>query len=443
VMKPTGATGLWFGQVDKLNTTLWAQFKGVNPNEQPVEINVRQTVFYPAKTNVNYITVRRFTLAQAATPWAPPTAEQMGLIGTHWSKGWIIEHNVIRYSTCCGVALGKYGDEWDNRSESAEGYVATIRRALTNGWNRDTVGHHIVRNNDISHCEQTGVVGSLGAVFSTIAGNTIHDIHVRRLFTGAEMAGIKLHGAIDVTIRNNNIYDTVLGLWLDWMAQGTRVSANFFHDNGQDLFFEVDHGPLLVDNNLFLSANSLHSRSQGVAYAHNLFAGTLFINRFDGRQTPFLKPHSTELAGLHDNPRGDDRYYNNIFARADLSQYDDAPLPVFMGGNVFLHGSKPCKVETNALVLPEFDPALKLTNKFDGYYLNARFDQKWIDQRTRKEVDTKMLGTASIPRERFESAGGSQIRLDTDYFKLPRDFSNPAPGPFESYGQSETEVKVW
>ena len=54
----------------------------------------------------------------------------MGLIGTHWSKGWIIENNDISYSKCSGVALGKYGDEWDNRAESAEGYVGTINRAL-------------------------------------------------------------------------------------------------------------------------------------------------------------------------------------------------------------------------------------------------------------------------------------------------------------------------
>jgi len=42
--------------------------------------------------------------------WAPPTAQQIGLIGTHWSKGWIIENNTIRYSVCTGVTLGKYGD---------------------------------------------------------------------------------------------------------------------------------------------------------------------------------------------------------------------------------------------------------------------------------------------------------------------------------------------
>ena len=66
---------------------------------------MRQTVFYPEKTGINYITVRGFTLEDAATPWAPPTAEQIGLIGTHWSKGWIIENNVIRYSICSGIAL--------------------------------------------------------------------------------------------------------------------------------------------------------------------------------------------------------------------------------------------------------------------------------------------------------------------------------------------------
>ena len=182
VFKPTGETPLWFGKVGADNTTIWAQFKGVNPNAQLVEINVRQSVFYPDQPGCNFITVRGFTLRDAATPWSPPTAEQIGLIGTHWSKGWIIESNVISHSICSGVALGKYGDEFDNTSaNSADGYVKTIERAhaFTIPWTRENIGHHIVRNNTISHCEQTGIVGSMGAAFSTITRNTIHDIHVR------------------------------------------------------------------------------------------------------------------------------------------------------------------------------------------------------------------------------------------------------------------------
>ena len=252
VLKPVTTAPLWFGRVGKESTTIWAQFKGGNPNEQIVEINVRQTVFYPKTPGINFLTVRGFIMRHAATPWAPPTAEQVGLIGTHWSKGWIIESNVISHSACSGIALGKYGDEWDNKSaSSSEGYVKTIERALKNGWNKATIGHHLVRNNIISHCEQAGIVGSLGAAFSVVTGNTIHDIHVRRLFSGCEMAGIKFHGAIDVEISRNHIYRTCLGLWLDWMAQGTHVSGNLFHDNDLDLFVEVNHGPFLVDNNLF------------------------------------------------------------------------------------------------------------------------------------------------------------------------------------------------
>src|SRR4030065_402498 len=65
---------------------------------------------------------------------APPTAEQVGLVGTHWSKGWIIEGNIISHSICSGIALGKYGDEFDNASrDTAEGYVKTSERALKHG----------------------------------------------------------------------------------------------------------------------------------------------------------------------------------------------------------------------------------------------------------------------------------------------------------------------
>jgi alpha-L-arabinofuranosidase len=435
---------LWFAQVDATDTKIFAQFAGVNPNEQLVEINMRRTVFYPDKPGRNYITVRGFTMRHAATPWAPPTAEQIGLIGTHWSKGWIIENNTISHSICSGIALGKHGDQFDNTSaNSAEGYVKTIERGLANGWNKETIGHHVVRNNVISHCEQTGIVGSLGGVFSEITGNTIHDIHVRRLFTGAEMAGIKLHAAIDVTIRGNHIYNTCLGLWLDWMAQGTRVSGNLFHNNGQDLFVEVHHGPFVVDNNIFLSPSTLHDRSQGGAYVHNLVAGSIYMCPYDERQTPYHKAHSTELGGMHDNPCGDDRYYNNLFVqKADLTQYNETRMPVWMDGNVFLQGAKPCQQEKDPIVAPAFDPAVKLVEKSDGLYLELKFDHAWIDAHERSLVTTALLGKAAIPGVSYENPDGSPLAIDRDYFGQQRSQTNPTPGPFENPGTGSISVKV-
>jgi len=445
LFKPHGADT--DDEPDSDTTTIWAQFKGVDPNESGVEINVRQSIFYPQEEGRNYITVRGFTLEHAATPWAPPTAEQIGLIGTHWSKGWIIENNTIRYSTCVGITLGKHGDEFDNTSaNSAEGYVKTIERGLARGWSKENIGHHIVRNNHISHCEQAGIVGSLGPVFCTVTGNVIHDCHIRRLFTGAEMAGIKFHAAIDTLIADNHIYRTCRGIWLDWMTQGTRVTRNLLHDNGpsEDLFLEVNHGPFLVDNNICLSPVSLLINSQGGAYVHNLMVGAVRVIHHERRKTPYQVPHGTAVAGLPGNPSGDDRYYNNLMAgRVNLAAYDPAKLPVFMKGNVFVNGAKPCRSESDPVLEPDFDPGLKLVKKGDAYYLEATLATRWAAAQKRSLVTTELLGKPKLTDLPYEKPDGSPYRLDNDYFGNKRSAASPFPGPFEWSRDGKQTLKVW
>lgn len=442
------ASPLWFAKVEGDSTTIWAQFKGVDPNKELVEINARQTVFYPDKPGRNFITVRGFTMEHAATPWAPPTAEQPGLIGTHWSKGWIIESNIVRYSKCSGIALGKHGDQFDNTSaNSAEGYVKTIERAhaFTIPWTKENVGGHIVRNNHISHCEQTGIVGSMGCAFSTVTGNVIHDIYRHKLFTGAEMGGIKFHASIDVVISGNHIYRSgTFGIWLDWMAQGTQVSGNLLHDNGgQDLFMEVDHGPYVIANNIILSQQAHLANSRGGAYVHNLVAGNQRIAH-DNRETPFHKAHSTEVVALHNCPIGDARWINNIlFSRCNLNAYDKAPLPVTMAGNVFLKGSAPGQYEAAPLIKPDFDPGAAIVEKEDGWYLDITLDQSWRTEQPRKLVTGELLGKAQIPNLPFENRDGSPLRIDTDYFGKKRDAANPFPGPFEISEGGKQTIKVW
>ena len=445
VFKTNAAAPLWFGQVNATNTAIWAQFPKVNPNDHLVEINVRRTVNYPEKTGVNFITVRGFVLRDAATPWAPPTAEQIGVIGPHWSKGWIIESNVISHSICSGISLGKYGDEWDNKGESVDGYINTIRRALTSGWNSATVGHHLVCNNEISHCEQAGIVGSFGAAFSTITGNVIHDIHVRRLFTGFEVGGIKFHGGVDVAIRGNYIFRTAgsAAIWLDWMGQGAQITGNLFNDNSRDLFLEVDHGPILVDNNIFLSPQNLHSCSRGVAFAHNYFGGSLSVVG-DDRVIPFLKPHATAIAGFHNFQPGDDRFYNNIFAgKVDLRKYDGTNSSCRMTGNVFFNGAIPSARETNALVYSRFNPEFKLEQRANGWYLNGRIDPQWQSPSNCSLVTSRLLGKTEISDEFFEQANGASLRLSTDYFGEHRRKLHLAPGPFANLSAITMPVKVW
>jgi hypothetical protein len=158
-----GSVYTWFCESDKEYTYIYANFHEADPNKELVEINVRKSCFYPDSTGINFITVKGFHMNQAATQWAPPTAEQIGLIGTNWSKGWIIENNIVSDSKCSGITLGKYGDEFDNTSaNSAEGYIETVKRALERGWSKENIGSHIIRNNTIFSCEQTGICGSMG-----------------------------------------------------------------------------------------------------------------------------------------------------------------------------------------------------------------------------------------------------------------------------------------
>jgi alpha-L-arabinofuranosidase len=77
------STWTWHAKVDDRFTYIYANFHDEDPNRELVEINVRDACFYPDQPGRDYITVRGFHMSQAATQWAPPTAEQIGLIGTH------------------------------------------------------------------------------------------------------------------------------------------------------------------------------------------------------------------------------------------------------------------------------------------------------------------------------------------------------------------------
>uniref|UniRef100_UPI003216A134 NosD domain-containing protein n=1 Tax=uncultured Draconibacterium sp. TaxID=1573823 RepID=UPI003216A134 len=448
---PEGSTYTWYCESDETNTYIYANFHEANPNEELVEINVRKSCFYPEKTNINFITVRGFYMSQAATQWAPPTAEQIGLIGTNWSKGWIIENNVIRNSKCSGITLGKHGDEFDNTSEnSAEGYVETIKRALARGWSKENIGSHIVRNNIISDCEQTGICGSMGGVFSRIENNDIYNIWTKRMWTGAEMGGIKIHASIDMLIKNNRLKNCGRGLWLDWMAQGTRVTGNLFYNNTtDDIFVEVNHGPFLIDNNILLSEHSIPDWSEGGAYVHNLIAGNIQM-RPQSRETPYMLPHSTQMAGLSTTQCGDNRYFNNIFVggvpenqneQSGLGAYENAKLPMYVDGNIYLNGARPFKNETNQITL-QYNPNIRIEENNDGVFLYMNSDKQMVKMKN-KVITTALLGKAQISGLPYENPDGTPLVIEYDYWGEIKNKRNPTAGPFEKQNSGEIKVKVW
>lgn len=499
---PEGSLLTWYCEVGDDVTTIWANFGGADPAAHIVEINARTFVFWPSATGIDYLTVRGFTLTKAATQWAPPTALQEGLIGPHWSKGWVIEDNTITDSKNVGVSLGKEAstgqNEWTAGADGAKGGTQrereVIQRALVLGgpdagephpWHRDHVGSHTVRRNTIRDCEQAGVVGHLGAAFSTIADNHISRIHVKRQWHGAEVAGIKLHAAIDTVISGNTIHHTHRALWLDWQAQGTLVRRNVFYaSTAEDFMVEVCHGPYLVDSNLFLSPWAVKDMSTGGAYVHNYIAGRIANCTEHQRYTPYHFPHSTAVYGVSNIPGGDNRFYNNLFVgdgatseptRTDAqaepalasfwsgavdmdgvpgratfvptpvgtSQYDAYPtaqeyphergtdlagprLPVWIEGNLYADGAEPFRAELTAVVIGTSPVRIEVVDAEAG---TVRVDVNFAGGiGAPAPVTTARLGTSYQAEMPYTNPDGSDLDLSADVFGVPRD--QVAPGPF-------------
>jgi hypothetical protein len=482
-------TLVWYAEVGPESTTIWANFHDKDPNVELAEINVRRSVFYPVEHHLDYITVRGFELAQAACPWTPPTADQPGLIGPNWAKGWIIEDNVIHDAKCSAISLGKEASTGHNfAAERGDkpGYqyqLESVFDARQIGWDREHIGSHVVRRNTIYDCGQNGIVGHLGCVFSTIEDNHIYNIAIKREFYGYEIGGIKLHAAIDVTIRHNRIHDCTLGTWLDWQAQGTRVSRNLFYRNGRDLFIEVSHGPYIVDHNVLASPAALELHSQGGAFVDNLVLGTLWLEQVLDRPTPYHRPHSTQVAGYANIVGGDDRYRGNVFiggdpaaaygkpgfatnpAFAGTAAYDGYPASseayrkrtdeiegdhqrftglkqaVYAVSNVYAAGARPFDGERDPVLLEA--ASAEIVDEGDAVYLVTDLPDGFA-----RAAHPAVTG-ADLPRVRlanadFEELDGSPavIGVDLTGAVRPRD-AVAAAGPIAGLAPGRGRRRVW
>lgn len=453
----------WHAEVTEAETVFYIHMPDGNPNENVMEMSVRPFCFFPEKEHCNYITVSNLIFEDAATQWAPPTAFQAGAVGTHWSRGWIIEDCVVRNSKCAGISVGKRRDEKDNIwsyhpvKGGAQTYTEIVFSNLKRDWNRETVGGHIIRRNQIYDCGQAGIVGNMGGAFSSYYDNVIHDINTRGEFTGAEMAAIKLHCAIDAVLENNLLYHNVRGIWLDWEAQGAIVRRNAcFENKEEDLFIEVCHGPITVENNVFLSERSFLNVSQGTALVHNLFAGKLLQLREPNRFTMYHFPHDTFIAGSMIIYGGDDKVLHNLylgkqegegcgnqaydgypdFSNEVAPKTDDRPLaenggdtlPVRLAGNVYLGGAKRCVKEPQNSEDAAFDVQWRIVRENGVFWLESNLPEYAFAQNL-PLIGTAELGVSFESEAAYENADGTPFILDTDFSGKKRSEKNIA-GPF-------------
>lgn len=470
----------WYTQVDADNTTLWCNFQQIDPNQALIEVNVRKSCFAPSRTGINYLTVRGFEMAHGSSPWAPPTGDQPGMLSTHWSKGWIIENNHLHDAKCCAISIGKEestGHNLYSRYGRKPGYqyqMESVFLGIQAGWCKEKIGSHVVRDNVIHDCGQNGIVGHMGGAFCKIIHNHIYNIGVKREFFGYEIGGIKLHAAVDTIIEGNNIHHCELGTWLDWQAQGTRVTGNVYHHNDRDLMIEVTHGPCLVDNNIFASAYNFDNVAQGTAYVHNLCCG--FTRQVDvlDRSTPYHFPHTTQIAGCAVVYGGDDRLYNNLFTgqygvpsanyfvgtagydryttpeeypqlleaegNTDEAKYYKIPQPMFIGANAYAGLAKPFRAEDDAQMIGG-KVCAEVSEQGGVFTLEMTLGESVVLS-AHAPITTSRLGMPRITEEAYENPDGTPIDFTRDIsgeMRAPQVIA----GPFASLACGESKVVIW
>ncbi len=430
----------WFAESKKGFTVIYANFGNNNPNAKLTEINVRESIFFPSKKGLKYITIDGFTFTQAAPQWAFWNKFEEAAVSTYSGFGWIIQN--CRFTDIRCVAL-VCGNDTHNYHE---------------GYNIDSLGHHIIRNNYFTRCGESAIHGNWGWAGSTIESNLVEDINTKNEFGGMETAGIKIHYAIDVTVKNN-ILRRICGwgpdevkaenkknpdreyaaIWIDWAAQGTRVTGNVVYDTEVwALFLQNDHGsPVLIDNNVF--DGIIKSTSEGIVFSHNLFVDNEWqIDK--GWSVPYFKPHTGDLVKVAWVPIAYIKWWNNIFIRRSMdtiTKYEGfaSDYNMFCG-----NARKTTWGDTNSIV-DKHDPTFRFADLTNGVEVSFCIDKSIFYLRT-PFITSDFVGVFPLTGQGLEDVDRNPITINTDMNNIPRKNKYPVAGPFEDIKKGRNSYKI-
>lgn len=420
------AARTWFCRSDEDTTTIVANFGASDPNRELTEISVREALFMPEISGLKHITIDGLHFMHAASNWSPPVlALQPGAVGPRMGKRWIIRNCTITDCRTVGIILGQApGVDYSDI---------------------DAYGDHEIRNNVIRRCGQAGIAGQKGATRSLIAGNLIEDTNYRKEFGGWETAAIKFHNSVDTVIEGNLIRRVdrqshgAFGIWIDFANQNTRITRNIIY--GCDfaaLFLEMNHGPILVDNNIFVGPVKALG-GQGHVYAHNLFVDSPYIFQQDmQRRAAHYTPHTCRAVGKLEGILRDHLWFNNLFvrvgldpikdadwARADFNVFLEGALPSTFGGT----GSRTDRRHKTGFAMTEQPDGVTIT--FSGGEAPLKVGAPW--------VEPALVGSFRTAGQSIEDRHGRPVRVDTDL--LGNRFPRPIPGPLAKLRPEENTVQ--
>ena len=406
----------FYVEVNNVTTTIWINYSGsANPNIDLTEISVRPNVIKPKyRGKCNFITINGLTIHHGSTNWSSNEGVFSGLIDINAGGWWTIRNCHISDGRTCGVQAGM------------------------------SQGHHVIINNLIERFGQCGLVGNNGGWFaSLVEGNIFQDINVRDEFGGAETAAFKAHNVVDLTIKNNifrriNVYRNgwAFAIWIDWRNQGNRITGNVFSDlkNTAAIEIECDHGPTLIDNNIFAlssdSAIAVKHNSSNVIVAHNLFINAINGHYSTNNYQKWYKPHTRTIESGDTISIINDKSYNNIF----IGGNNNMPLRTSYACdyNVYLQGAAKCSWgDTNSHSNPDYVANVTVENSDSSTTVFFSADKETVSMKC-PLISNSFIGPCDPTGQSIEKNDGSPVLIDKDIRGFPRNMANPNVGPMEN-----------
>ena len=96
------------------------------------------------------------------------------------------------------------------------------------------------------------------------------------------------------------------------------------------------------------------------------------------------------------------------------------PLPVWAAGNIYFNGAKPWKKEPDPTVVDE-QAEISVKEGKDGWQIDTNIPAL-LPRKTGRTIETKILGMAFEPEQKYENPDGSPIVFENHYLNCFADW---------------------
>ncbi len=424
--------------VSAAGDTVYANFAGNDPNQSMVELAVREQIFAPATYNLGYITIGGITFEHSANnyphlKYKSDGIPEKGAVSTGGGHDWIIENCTVRYSKTLAIDFGIQGIPV--LLEAGYGDVITGDRNLYVEIGR--IGHHIIRNNIIEYAGDGGLV-AYWSPYCRIENNILRNCNYLD-FGGYATAVIKPLFFIEGIIEGNYLYDNGGDyIWVDNGYQGSRITRNVFRGsrNAVGIWNEMGHGPLLVDNNIFLGTKMQHSDGAGTVLVHNLFykcGDNRWASWSPGRHPGVYDSATCEQLEAPVAELEHYRYYNNVFIDNGLKLKEDETI--IADYNLHLDGAHPDALEGENSLVSSTSTSFSANIEDRKVSISFSVGSDFLSM-PNPRITPSYIGDMPPADYRIDSIAG-------DFFGVPLPNENPHPGPFQNLVEGTNEFTVW